>query len=87
MIKIKMNDKQAIRAVEKVVWDWKNMHSELNDAILHFEKTNPKAYKIVSEIADEEARLIEEANMTLTPLLHKLKKEVMKKKKGERAEF
>lgn len=75
---MKNKDKKALRIVEKAISDWNEIHSELSDAILYFEKTNPEASKIVSEIADEEARLIEQADLVFSPLLYKLKKVIMK---------
>lgn len=74
-----MNDKKALKLVEKAIWDWKNIHTELSDVMLYFEKTNPEAYKIVSELAEEEERLIEQADLVFGSLLQKLKKVVMKR--------
>lgn len=76
---IKINDKKAVRIVGKAIGDWDNIHPELSDVILYFEKTNPEAAKIVSKIAEEEAILIEQADLVFWPLLQKLKKSVMKK--------
>lgn len=76
---VKMDNKGALKIVEKAIWDWKYPHTELNDAARHFQETNPKASKIITEIMEEEERLIEQADLVLRPLLYKLKKSVMKK--------
>lgn len=76
---IKINDKRALKIVEKAIWGWKYPHTELNDAARHFEETNPKASKIITEIMEEEERLIEQADLALRPLLYKLKKAAMKR--------
>lgn len=75
----KRNDKRALKIVEKAIWDWKYTHTELNDAARHFEETNPKASKIITEIMEEEERLVEQADLVLHPLLYKLKKAIKKK--------
>lgn len=80
---VKMDDKEAKRIVAKVIWDWREIHCELSDVILYFEKTNPEAYKIVTKIAEEEARLIEIAGDTLDPLFNKFNNALLKKKKKE----
>lgn len=74
-------DKKALRIVEKAISAWNEIHSELSEAILYFEKTNSEASKIVLEITDEEARLIEQADLVFSPLLYKLKKAVIEKNK------
>lgn len=74
-----MDNKKALKIVEKAIWDWKYQHTELNDASRHFEEINPKASKIITEIMEEEERIIEQADLVLRPLLYKLKKSVMKK--------
>ena len=76
---IKINDKKALKIVEKAIWDWKYPHTNLNDVASHFEETNPKASKIITQIMEEEERLIEQADSVLRPLLYKLKKAAMKK--------
>lgn len=76
---VKMDNKRALKIVEKAIWDWKCPHNKLNDAARHFEEINPKASKIITEIMEEEERLIEQADLILRPLLYKLKKIIMEK--------
>lgn len=68
-----MNDDEAIQLVEKCVWDWKNIHGELNEVLQYLKKRNNAAHSCVLEIAEIEDRLIEEAQDQFQPLLEKLK--------------
>ncbi|GEM_PF-4813725 len=71
-----MDKKEIIRKIEKVVWDWKGMHQEINDVLSALDKKSEE-YKIVSEMAKIESQLIEEAQERFGPLLQKLKKKLL----------
>ncbi len=67
-----MNKEEIIKKVEKVVWDWKNLHEELSEVLNSLDK-NSEEHKLVSEIAKIESQLIEEAQTKFNPLVRKLK--------------
>jgi len=73
-----MNDKKALKLVEKAIWDWKALHEDFSVAMNHFKTINPEAYRVIVEMAEVESQLIEEADLKLGPLLEKLKRLVLR---------
>lgn len=74
MERSKMDNQEAIKIVQKCIWDWKCGHDgELNDVLKYLKPKNKEAYKIVIEIAQVEDQLIEQAMMQFQPLLEQLK--------------
>lgn len=71
-------DWKIVQKVQKVIFGWKNLHVELNDAINYFKDKNQEAYKISSEISKVENNLVEKANKEFAPLLSNLKKTLSK---------
>jgi len=71
-----MNEKDALKKVEKNISEWKSMQTELNEVINYFKENNKEAYVITIKIAETESQLIEEAYLKLNPLLEKLKKSI-----------
>ena len=74
-----MDKREIIKKIEKVVWDWKSIHGEINEVLNALEKGSEE-YKIVLEIAQIENELIEEAQLRFEPLLYKLKEILLKQK-------
>jgi len=68
---------QALKKLEKVMWEWKTLHSEVNEVILEFEKLGFKeGYKLACKFSEEESRLIEEAQQKFQPLIQELKEKI-----------
>lgn len=72
-------DWKMVQKVQKVISEWKNIHTDLNEAMKYFEDKNPEAYKVIIEISKVENNLIEKANEEFSPLMTKLKKILSKK--------
>ncbi len=72
----KMEKQEIIKKIEKVVWDWKSLHTEISDVLNALDKDSEE-YKIVLEIANVESQLIEEAQARFEPLLRKLKEKLL----------
>ena len=73
-----MDKNEIIKKIQKVVWDWKELHSEISEVL---NALDPKSdeYKVVMEIARVENQLVEQAQDQLWPLFQKLKEILLRK--------
>ena len=75
---IDKKDWKIVQKFQKVTFEWRNIHTDINEAMNYFEGKNNEAYKALIEIAELENSLAGRAAREFPPLMFKLKKAVSK---------
>ncbi|HLD37863.1 MAG TPA: hypothetical protein VJA20_00290 [Candidatus Nanoarchaeia archaeon] len=75
---IDKKDWKIVQKVQKVTFEWRNIHAEISEAMNYFEGKNKEAYKILIKMAEVEDKLAEQAVEEFPPLMFKLKKALSK---------
>ena len=54
---IDKKDWKIVQKVQKVTFEWRNIHAEISEAMNYFEGKNKEAYKILIKMAEVEDKL------------------------------